>query len=48
LTFYLKKHIGLQLTAYNSFNDWMIFYGIDYSKLFFGIGIILEENNFIL
>jgi hypothetical protein len=36
----LSERIGLQLTLNKSFNDWSFFHGTDYSKLFFGFGIL--------
>lgn len=39
LTYNITERIGLQLTSNNSFNDWLIFHGNDYSKMYFGLGI---------
>jgi hypothetical protein len=44
LTYNLNERIGIQLTSNNSFNSWMIFHGTDYSKMFFGIGIIYRPK----
>lgn len=44
LSYFFNKQIGLQLSANNSFNTWMVFRGADYSKMFFGIGIIYRPT----
>jgi hypothetical protein len=41
LAYNLNERIGLQLTVNKSFNDWSFFHGTDYSKLFYGLGVVL-------
>ncbi len=37
--YYLKDNVGIQLSITNSFNDFEVFSGSKYSKLFFGMGL---------
>lgn len=44
LAYKINEQIGLQLTVNKSFNDWSFFHGTDYSKLFYGLGIIFSPK----